>query len=73
MHFINEVYFTKFQFVNVVIHSLGYLLTPSLETRPDIFQVSFLAFKLAGKKNPVQNLNVSNVLKDQVFMSDVVF
>ena len=55
-----------------MIHILGYLLTPSLETRPDIFQVSFLAFKLAGKKNPVQNLNVSKISKDQIFMSDVV-
>ena len=44
---------------------LGYLLTPSLEIRPDIFQVSFLAFKLAGKKNPVQNLNVSYFLINQ--------
>ena len=44
-----------------MIHILGYLLTPSLETRPDIFQVSFLTFKLAGKKNPVQNLNVSKI------------
>ena len=40
------------------LHKLiRYLLTPSPDLRPDIFQVAFLAFKLAGKKNTVQNLN----------------
>ena len=72
MHLIYEVYHKRFQFVNVMIYSLGYLLAPSLETRPDIFQVSFLAFKLAGKKNPVQNLNVSKISTDHVFLSDVI-
>jgi len=31
-------------------------LEPDL--RPDIFQVSYIAFQLAGKDCPVQNLNV---------------
>jgi len=28
------------------------------DLRPDIFQVSYIAFQLAGKDCPVQNLNV---------------
>ena len=40
--------------------------------RPDIFQVSFLAFKLAGKKNPVQNLNVSYNLIHQKIITRVL-
>ena len=40
------------------LHKLiRYMLTPSPDIRPDIFQVACLAFNLAGKKNPVQNLN----------------
>ena len=41
--------------------SLGYLLTPNPETRPDIYQASYLTFKLKNpsEKCPVQNLNVS--------------
>ena len=39
---------------------IRYLLTPCVESRPDIFQASCLAFKLRGKSQcPVQNLNVS--------------
>ena len=38
---------------------LGYALTPNHEERPDIFQLSHLAFELAKKKCPVQNLHVS--------------
>lgn len=29
--------------------------------RPDIFQVSYIAFHLIGKENPVPNMNVSIV------------
>ena len=46
---------------NYIFPILGYILTPSPDIRPDIFQVSFLAFNIAGKKNPVQNLNVSKL------------
>lgn len=36
------------------------MLEPDLDKRPDIHQVSAIAFQLLGKENPVQNLNVSN-------------
>lgn len=35
------------------------MLEPDQDKRPDIFQVSYLAFTIAGKENPVQNLHVS--------------
>lgn len=38
----------------------GYMLEPDQEKRPDIYQVSYFAFKLAGKDCPVQNLFVSH-------------
>jgi len=37
----------------------GYMLTEDPDTRPDIFQVSFLAFQMARKNCPVPNMNVS--------------
>lgn len=37
----------------------GYMLEPDQEKRPDIYQVSYFAFKLAGKDCPVPNLFVS--------------
>lgn len=37
----------------------GYMLEPDVEKRPDIYQVSYFAFKLAGKECPVPNLFVS--------------
>ena len=40
---------------------IRYMLTPCPETRPDIFQVSTLAFQLKGDPCPVQNLNVSTL------------
>ena len=46
--------------VNRYIFSIsGFLLTPNPELRPDIFQASYLAFKLQASevKCPVQNLN----------------
>merc|ERR1719273_1667265 len=45
------------------IHKLiRYMLTPSADERPDIFQVASLAFKLRGaKKCPVQNLHQLSV------------
>lgn len=38
----------------------GYMLEPDQEMRPDIYQVSYFAFKLAGKDCPVPNLFVSH-------------
>ncbi|KPP79069.1 BMP-2-inducible protein kinase-like [Scleropages formosus] len=38
---------------------IRYMLEPDLEKRPDIYQVSYFAFKLAGKECPVPNLFVS--------------
>lgn len=38
----------------------GYMLEPDADKRPDIFQVSFVAFSLLGKDCPVQNLHVSS-------------
>uniref|UniRef100_W5MKI6 non-specific serine/threonine protein kinase n=1 Tax=Lepisosteus oculatus TaxID=7918 RepID=W5MKI6_LEPOC len=38
---------------------IRYMLEPDLEKRPDIYQVSYFAFKLAGKENPVPNLSSS--------------
>lgn len=36
------------------------MLEPDQEKRPDIYQVSYFAFKLAGKECPVPNLFVSH-------------
>uniref|UniRef100_A0A673WQP3 non-specific serine/threonine protein kinase n=1 Tax=Salmo trutta TaxID=8032 RepID=A0A673WQP3_SALTR len=45
---------SKFSFK---LHSLiRYMLEPDHEKRPDIYQVSYFAFKLAGKECPVANL-----------------
>nr|XP_021145389.1 BMP-2-inducible protein kinase isoform X1 [Columba livia] len=42
------------------IHCLiRYMLEPDQEQRPDIFQVSYIAFKLAKKDCPVSNMNNS--------------
>lgn len=38
------------------------MLEPDADKRPDIFQVSEIAFKIVGKDNPVQNLHVSALL-----------
>ena len=37
------------------------MLEPDPDIRPDIYQVSSVAFKLAGKENPVQNLHVRTI------------
>lgn len=37
----------------------GFMLEPDQEKRPDIYQVSYFAFKLAGRDCPVPNLLVS--------------
>jgi AP2-associated kinase len=38
---------------------IRFMLEPNPDKRPNIFQVAEIAFKLAGKANPVQNLYVS--------------
>ena len=44
--------------INEISNISGFLLTPNPESRPDIFQASYLAFKLiSADKCPVQNLN----------------
>ena len=35
------------------------MLEPDPDIRPDIYQVSAIAFQILGKENPVQNLHVS--------------
>ncbi|EDO39786.1 predicted protein, partial [Nematostella vectensis] len=44
------------------LHSLiSYILDPDPDTRPDIYQVSFEAFRLRGQDCPVLNVNKSSV------------
>lgn len=44
------------------IHQLiRYMLEPDIEKRPNIYQVCEVAFKIAGKTNPVRNLTKSTV------------
>ncbi|XP_055616457.1 BMP-2-inducible protein kinase [Toxorhynchites rutilus septentrionalis] len=44
------------------IHQLiRYMLEPSIEDRPNIYQVCDVAFRIAGKTNPVRNLTKSSV------------
>ncbi|XP_059167493.1 BMP-2-inducible protein kinase-like isoform X2 [Physella acuta] len=40
---------------------IAYMLEKDPQKRPDIFQVSYVAFHLAGKQNPVPNMNSSAV------------
>lgn len=42
------------------------MLEPDQDQRPDIYQVSYFAFKLAGRDCPVPNLLVSPSLGDHV-------
>lgn len=69
--------------------SLGYMLEPDPDQRPDIYQVSCIAFQLLGKENPVKNLmvskkytnsnqifflwNILNVLLNNIITSQVYF
>ena len=39
---------------------LGYMLEPKADSRPTIWQVCEVAFKLKGQRNPVQNVFVSH-------------
>lgn len=38
----------------------GYMLEPDPDKRPDIYQVSYFAFKLGQRTCPVQNVKVSH-------------
>lgn len=40
------------------------MLEPDPDKRPDIYQVSYFAFKLAKKECPVQNVQVSSKVVD---------
>lgn len=40
-------------------NSLGYMLEPDPEKRPDIYQISYFAFRMARRQCPVPNLHVS--------------
>lgn len=40
---------------------IRYMLEPDIERRPNIYQVCEVAFKIAGKTNPVRNLTKSTV------------
>ncbi|KAM4578364.1 BMP-2-inducible protein kinase [Fundulus diaphanus] len=40
---------------------IRYMLEPDQEKRPDIYQVSYFAFKLAGRDSPVPNLSSSPI------------
>ncbi|XP_013779396.1 AP2-associated protein kinase 1-like [Limulus polyphemus] len=40
---------------------IRYMLEPDPDKRPDIYQVSFIAFKLLGKDCPVQNLHLTSL------------
>lgn len=52
---------------SIGLHQLiGYMLEPDPDKRPDIYQVSSIAFKLCNKDNPVKNLmnSTTPVLED---------
>lgn len=58
--------------VNILRHFIwfyfplsGYMLEPDPDLRPDIYQVSYFAFKLARKEFSVQNTNVR--MKEESF------
>ena len=40
-----------------------FMLEPDADKRPDIFQVSHIAFSLQGKDCPVQNLHVRQIME----------
>lgn len=50
--------FGGFHFVPLFFFFLGYMLEPDPDKRPDIYQVSYFAFKLAQRTCPVQNVKV---------------
>lgn len=61
--------FTKTDFLPVDFFCIfpisGYMLEPDPDVRPDIYQVSYFAFKLARKEFPVQNTDVRPAHSDK--------
>lgn len=53
---------------NLRFHLTGYMLEPDQEKRPDIYQVSYFAFRLTGKECPVPNLFVSSTHRELVLL-----
>lgn len=49
------------------------MLEPDQERRPDIFQVSYFAFKLAKKDCPILNMNVSRSVFVPVLTQYILF
>jgi hypothetical protein len=47
----------------------AYMLEKDPSKRPDIYQVCYVAFQLAGKENPVPNMNVSSSFSFSLFLS----
>ncbi len=43
----------------VVLDIVEYMLCVDPEKRPDVYQVSYVAFKITGRETPIQNLHVS--------------
>lgn len=56
--FSNQWYNIKYLQV-LINYFTEYILNPNPEERPDIFQVSWVAFKLMGKDTPILNAFVS--------------
>uniref|UniRef100_A0A915PTW9 non-specific serine/threonine protein kinase n=1 Tax=Setaria digitata TaxID=48799 RepID=A0A915PTW9_9BILA len=52
--------------IQLICRSLEVLLDPDLVRRPDIYQVSTLAFEAAGLRCPIGNLNVRRVIFQKV-------
>ena len=44
--------------INYSLFTAGYMLEVDPAKRPDIFQVASVAFRLAGRECPIQNLHV---------------
>ncbi|KAL1502386.1 hypothetical protein ABEB36_007533 [Hypothenemus hampei] len=44
------------QYSKLVHQLIRYMLEPDPDNRPDIFQVSYIAFDLLGKPNPIKNI-----------------
>ena len=50
-------------FISPLLLPSGYMLEPKSESRPTIWQVCEVAFSLMGRRNPVQNVFVSHIIK----------
>ena len=53
-----------------------YMLTVDPDKRPDIYQASYVAFKISGRETPIQNLHVSIKQYSEmiiIFITDCLF